>query len=83
MLKQRFDDTGFEHPVGFSSRALTGSERNYAAYEVELHAMVRAVEHFRMFLLENEFLLRSDNAALRNLLRSDLPSPTRVKRWIL
>ena len=28
VLKQKFDDTGFEHPVGFLSRSLTGSERN-------------------------------------------------------
>ena len=26
VLKQRFDDTGLEHPMGFFSRALTGSE---------------------------------------------------------
>ena len=48
VLKQRFDDTGLEHPVSFLSRALTGSERNYAMYEVDLYAVVRAVEHFRM-----------------------------------
>ena len=58
VLKQKFEDTGLEHPVGFFDRALTGSERNYAAYEVELYAVVRAVEHFRMFLLGKEFLLR-------------------------
>ena len=34
VLKQRFDDTGLKHPVGFFSRALSGSERNYAAYEL-------------------------------------------------
>ena len=33
-LKQRFDDTSLKHPVGFFSRALSGSERNYAAYEL-------------------------------------------------
>ena len=51
LLKQRFDDTGLEHPVGFFSRSLTGSERNYVAYELAMYAVVRAVEHFRMFLL--------------------------------
>ena len=73
VLKQRFDDTGFEHPVGFFSRALSGSEPNYAAYELEMYAVVRAVEHFRMFLLGREFLLRTDYAALAKLLRRDLP----------
>ena len=69
VLKQRFDNTGLEHPMGFFSRALTGSERNYAAYEVELFAVVRAVAHFRMFELGKEFLLRTDHAAFCNLLR--------------
>ena len=83
VLKQRFDDTDLVHLVGFFSRAFTGSERNYSAYEVKLYAVVRAVEHFRMFLLGKEFLLRTDHAALRNLLRRDLPPTTRVERWIL
>ena len=58
--------------MGFFSKALSGSERNYAAYEVELYAVIRAVEHFRMFLLGKEFLRRTDHAALRNLFRRDL-----------
>ena len=72
-----------EHPVGFFSRALTGSERNYAAYEVELYAVVCAVENFRMFRLGREFLLRTDHAELRNLLCRHLPPTSRVERWIL
>ena len=82
-MKQRFDDTGLEHFVGFFSRALSGSKRNYAAYELELYVVVRAVEHFRMFLLGRKFLLRTDHSALRNLLRRDLPRTSRVERWIL
>ena len=80
VLKQKFDDTGLEHPVGFFSRSLSGSEHNYAAYELELYAGVRAVEHFRMFLLGKEFLLSTDHAALRKLLSRDLPATSRVER---
>ena len=29
VLKQKFNDTNLKHPVGFFSRTLTGSERNY------------------------------------------------------
>ena len=83
VLKQRFKDTGLEHPVGFFSRALPGSERNYAAYEVELYAVVRAVEYVRMFLLGKEVVLRTDHVALRNLLLRDLPPTSRVERRIL
>ena len=75
MLKQKFDDTGQKHPVGFFSRALSGSERNYAAYKVELYVVVRAIDHFRMFLLGKEFLLRTDHSDLRDLLKRDIPRP--------
>ena len=57
VLIQRFDDTGLEHSIGFFLMAHTGLERNYAVYKVELYAVVRAVEHFKMFLLGKEFLL--------------------------
>ena len=69
--------------MGFISRAVIGSDRNYATYELEISAVVRTVEHFRMFLLGREFLLRTDHAALAKLLRRDLPPTTRVDRWIL
>lgn len=45
--------------------------------------MVPAVENFHIFLLGCEFLLRTDHAALRNLLGRDLPPTSLVERWIL
>ncbi len=57
VLKQKFYDTGLEHPVGFFSRSLTGSERNYVAYELEMYAVVRAVEHFRMCIARERCLV--------------------------
>ena len=66
--------------MGFFSRALSGSERNYAAYELEMYAVVRVIEHFRMILLGREFLLLKDHAALAKLLRRNLPPTIRVER---
>ena len=83
VLKQHFLDTGLEHPVRFFSRALTGSKRNYGAYKLEMYAVVRAVEHFRMLLLDRDFFLRTDHAALGKLLRRDLPFTSRNEQWIL
>ena len=83
VLKQKFDDAGFKHPVKFFSRCLTNLEQNYIAFEFEMYVMVRAVQHFRMFLLRKEFLLRSDHSAHRNLFRRDLSPTTQVERWIL
>ena len=51
VLKQSFENSGLEELVGFFSRALTSTKRIYGAYELELDAVVRAVEHLRMFLL--------------------------------
>ena len=80
ILKQKFDDTGLEHPVGYYSRSLTGSKRNYVAYELEMDAVVCAVDNFRIFLLGIEFLQRTDHSALCNLRRRELPPTTRVER---
>ena len=83
VLKQHFDSFGSEYPVAFFSRALTATERNYSAYELEMYAVVRAVERFRVYLLGRPFLLRTDHMALVNLLKRDLPPTTRVQKWIL
>ena len=83
VLKQRFDDTEFEHPITYFSRLVTGSKQNYVAYELEMYAVVRAVDHFRMFLLEKIFLLRTYHAVFCNLFRRDLPPTILVERWIL
>ena len=40
MLKQKFNDTGLKHPVGFYSKFFTCSERNYFAYELEVYSVV-------------------------------------------
>ena len=83
VLKQYFNSVGGEFPVAFYSRALTITERNYSAYELEMYAVVRAVERFRVYLLGKPFLLRTDHLALKNLLKRDLPPTTRVQKWIL
>ena len=68
--------------MSFYTKALTGLERNHAAYKIGLYAVVCAVKHFRIFLLDKEFLLRTDHAALRNLLRRDVPLTIWIERWI-
>ena len=83
VLKQYFDSINREYPVAFFSRALTSTERNYSAYELEMYAVVRAVERFRVYLLGRPFLLRTDHMALVNLLKRNLPPTSRVEKWIL
>ena len=77
---QRFDETGIEHPVGFFSRTLSGSEHNFATYKLKMYAVVLTVEYLQMFMLKSEFVLRTDNAALAKLLRRNLLLTTRIER---
>lgn len=80
VLKQMFKDTRLIHFVGFVSRVCSKSERNYAALELELFAVLRAVEHFQMFSLSREFLLQTDHADFRNFFQQDLLPTIRVDR---
>ena len=41
-----------ERPVGYFSKKLPPAERNYAITELECLAVVRAVEHFGVHLLD-------------------------------
>lgn len=52
-------------------------------YEIKMYSVVRAVEHFKVYLLGREFLLRTDHAALRNLLSRYLPPTIFVQNLIL
>ena len=82
VLKQR-DDDGHEYVVSYYSRALSKSERNYPTYEREYYAVVRACEHFRVFLLAREFELRTDNSALTYMNSSVLERSSRVNKWAM
>ena len=50
-----------ERPIAFISRALTGAECNYSMWEKELFAVVWSIKYFRPYLLNHEFLVKSDN----------------------
>lgn len=80
VLKQSLRDKNLKHPVAFFRRVLTLTEQNYSVYELKIYAVVRVVEHLRVYLFGREFLLRTDNAALMNLLRRDLPPTTQVQK---
>ena len=45
------DDNGDYHPCSYLSESLGDAERNYQIYDRELLAIVRAIEHWRHFLL--------------------------------
>ena len=53
-----------EKPVYFASKALTEMQKGYVAIELELSAVVGAMENFHHFLYGNEFTLKNDQKSL-------------------
>ena len=58
-----------EHPVAYASRTLTKAERNYFVTRKELLAVVDFVKHFRHYLQEPKFRIRTDHAPLHTVLK--------------
>nr|GEY57832.1 retrovirus-related Pol polyprotein from transposon 17.6 [Tanacetum cinerariifolium] len=52
-------------PISFFSEKLSESQKKYTTYEKEFYAIVRALEHWRHYLISKEFILYSDHEALR------------------
>ncbi|GJR05644.1 putative CCCH-type zinc finger family protein, partial [Tanacetum coccineum] len=51
-------------PIAFFSEKLSKSRQKYTTYEKEFYAIVRALEHWRHYLISKEFILHSDHEAL-------------------
>ena len=65
------------HPVAFTSRALSPSEKNYSITELETLAVVWAMSHFHAYVYGNEVLVYTDHSAIL-----ETPSPNgKHARW--
>lgn len=75
-----------EHPqknkrvVGYFSRATQGAESRYHSYELETLAIVRALQHFRHYLIGIDFKIVTDCNSLKLTERKKDLIP-RVARW--
>jgi len=72
---------GEEHVIEYFSRKLTKVERNYCVTRKELLAIVKSVDHFHKYLYGQEFLIRTDHAALKWLPGMKQPEG-QVARWL-
>lgn len=62
VLQQRVKNSW--QPLGFYSKKLTDTERNYSTYDRELLAMYTAIKHFRYYLEGATFTLFTDHRPL-------------------
>ena len=67
-------------PVCYFSKRLSSAEQNYSIRDKELLAQVLAVEHWRVYLAGQPFVLFTDHLSLASLDRQELHSP-RLARW--
>ena len=86
VLAHRMPD-GSERPIGYVSRSLTSSQRNYSQLEREALALVFGVQHFHSYLFGHHFELVTDHQPLLALLHEHRPTSSqasaRVRCWSL
>ncbi|EER11350.1 retrovirus polyprotein, putative, partial [Perkinsus marinus ATCC 50983] len=76
------DDNGVERPIKFASRALSSAESKWSTEQVELLAVLWAVEHWHYYLYGRRFTIVTDHDNLRWLLHVS-PKKPRLCRWVL
>ena len=63
-------------PIGFASRFLSDTEREYAINELELLAVVWGLEHFRLYIYGKPIKLLTDHQALEPLTKRNRSNKT-------
>ncbi|GFN74465.1 Pol polyprotein [Plakobranchus ocellatus] len=73
---------GTLHPCFYASRILKDRERNYAIIELEILAIIFALDKFSKYLLMKPFLIQTDHAPL-SFLKENKSKNARLTRWAL
>ena len=84
VLEQVADD-GESHPVACASRCTNQAEQKYDVSELEVAALVYALEHFQVYLLGSKVTVYTDDQALVSSFIPYLKSQTKgiLARWYL
>jgi len=82
ILLQRNAEDRLFHPIYYASRKTTEAERKFYSYELEVLAIVRTLQRFRIYLIGIPFKIITDCQAFTQIMRkTDIC--TRIARWAL
>ena len=70
-----------KRPIAYFSEKLNDAKRKYSTYDKEFYAIVRALEHWRHYLVGGEFILHTDHQALKYIQGQHKLNPRRAK-WV-
>ena len=84
LLEQEGSD-GHRYPVAYASRQTNPAEAKYAPTELEVAALVYAVEYFEVYLLGNQFTVYTDHQSLVSAFLTHMKSKSRgiLAQWYL
>ena len=82
---EQLDEEGRRHPIAYASRQTNNAEQKYAPTQLEVVALVYAVEHFEVYLLGQPFTVYTDHQPLVSAFIVHLKGQTRglLARWYL
>lgn len=82
ILMQKDCNDGKFHPVYYGSGKTTEAEAKYCSYELEVLAIIKSLEKFRVYLLGIHFKIITDCQAFAATMRKEKLC-LRVARWVL
>jgi len=78
------DENKQDYVIAYASKGLTGSQPNYSATDLELLAVVWAINHFRHYLAYQHFIVVTDHSATQYLKKNPIKELRgRLARWML
>jgi hypothetical protein len=81
ILGQRGDDNK-EHVISYGGRSLRASEKNWSISEREALAVVEGIKHYKVYLANNKFLVKTDHSAAQHLQQTK-DTTGRLGRWAI
>ena len=85
VLLQKNEETNKEHPIHYTSRTLTKSEKNYGITDLEGTALFYCLTKFKSYIMGNphKTIIYTDHKPLVGLFNKKEPTNARQTRWCM